>query len=671
MRKIYIGFFCFFCLLSSVYSNDTLQAISQNAKTIPTIDALNRGLLAVLESKYLPTDLQGVPTEYLQYAEKSLQLSGNLKYQKGETEALLAIGLYYWHLGLNYQSGIDQKPFTYLERASAIAKNTNNVAIEAKVNRAIGKIYVELGELQLGLKTLLESYEMVKNQFYVTTDLGNIHFDTGEYLKALQKFLDALVIARSENDNHRVAYALHNVAKAFDKLARRAKAIGTLDEGVAIAEKNKDLFALALLYNTYGSINFRLDETQKAIKYYEQALEMSNKIDNKRLKADILQNFAQLYNREKDYKKALSFYQEALPIYEKYVPKIRLLDVYADLSDIYAYNKDYQKALYYFKLHTDLKTQYFSEENQKELLAEEAQSNERKIEVLEKANKLAESELKLQRLFKNMALGLALMTLLGIIFMFYIFRQKQKTNRSLQKQKEELKQANLLKDRMFAVISQDFRNPLNSLRSLVTLLNSGALNAQEIKLISEKLNDDLGTTLGLLDNLLFWAGSQMQGIKRETVAVDIYQLVSENLNLLSSNMSKKNIILQNTISPTFTKALANPHTVSLVIRSLLTNAIKFSPRNTPIVLSAKNNGEMIEVSITDSGRIVSYENQQKIFNTDAILDHSGASMEKGSGVDLLLCKEFIEENGGKIWVKGEEGRGSTFSFSLRAANPHN
>ncbi len=661
--------------MSSAYANDTLQAIFQNAKTIKDIEALNNGVLTVLESRYLPTDLQPIPTEYLQYAEKSLQLSGSLKYQKGEAQALLAIGLYYWHLGLNYQSGIDQKPFSYLERAAAIAKNNNDLIIEARANRAIGKIYVELGELRLGLKTLLESEVEAKKdsikskKVYVATDLGNIYFDTGEYLKALQKFLEALVLARNENDNHKIAYSLSNVAKAFNKLARKAKAISTLDDGIVIAEQNKDWFSLALLYNIYGNVSFQLDETEKATQYYEKALEMSKKIDNRRLTADILQNFAKLYSRQQNYKKALEFYQQAVPIYEKYVPKIRLIDVYADLSDIYVYNKDYQKALNYFKLHTDLKTQYFSDENQQELLAEEAESNERKIEVLEKANKLAESELNLQRLLTNVALGAVILILLGTIFLFYIFRQKQKSNKDLQKQKEELKQANLLKDRMFTVISQDLRNPLNSLRSVVTLLNAGALNAQEIKLISEKLNDELGGALGLLDSLLLWARSQMQGIKRESVALDIYQVISENINLLSGNISKKNIILQNTIVQTLVKVKADPNMINLVVRNLLSNAIKVSPRGTSIMLSAKTNGEMIEVSITDSGTAVKNENLQKIFNPDSVLSNTGNATTKDSGVDLLLCKEFIEENGGQMWVKSEEGRGNTFSFSLKAQNP--
>lgn len=673
MRKLCVFIFLVFQTLSLVYAdNDSLRVIFQNAKTTQDIDALNRGLLAVLESRYLPTDLQDVPTDYLQYAEKALQLSESLQYKKGELNSLLVLGLYHWSKGLNYQASVDQKCLDYFEKVTAIAKSTGDREIDAKASRAIGKIYIELGEQQIGLKILLETYQTSKDstgaKFYLTTDVGNIYFNSGEYLKSLQKFLEALVLARNENNQHKIAYGLNSVARVFDKLARRAKAVTNLDEGIAIAEKNKDLFCLAVLYNTYGGINLHLDELDKAARYYEQAAEISKRINNQRLSADILQNLAKLYNKKQEYPKALELYQEALVFYEKSAPRMHLIDMYSDLSDIYSRGKDHQKALTYFKLYTEIKEQYFSDKSQNELLVAEAEINEKKIEVLERANKLADTELKVQKLQKNIALGFTVVLLISLSIMGVSFLQKRKINITLQSKQEELKQANTLKDRMFAVISQDLRVPLNSLRNVVTLLNSDALNPQEIKLISEKLNEDLGATLGLLDNLLYWARSQMQGLKREPKQINISQILNDNIALLSGNANKKNVVLQNTVSQTFNKAYADPDMINLVVRNLLTNAIKFSPKGSTVSMSAKNNGNMAEVHISDAGVGISEEDQQKIFNPSIVLSDTGTAMEKGAGLGLLLCKEFIEENEGQIWVKSEESKGSIFSFSLKIAN---
>jgi two-component system, sensor histidine kinase and response regulator len=115
------------------------------------------------------------------------------------------------------------------------------------------------------------------------------------------------------------------------------------------------------------------------------------------------------------------------------------------------------------------------------------------------------------------------------------------------------------------------------------------------------------------------------------------------------------------------KGFADANMISLVIRNLLTNAVKFSPKGGGITLNSKINGDMIEFSITDAGSGMSYEMQQKVFNPNAVLGQTGTAMEKGSGLGLLLCKEFVEENGGKIWVESKEGRGSTFTFSLKLA----
>jgi two-component system, sensor histidine kinase and response regulator len=670
MRNICLIVVLFFLCLSFAHAdNDSLKIIANNAKTIKEIDGVNRLLLNTLESRYLPTDIEGVTPDFATYAEKMLQLSKTLKHKKGEVEAIFILGLYYWHLGLNYQTSIDQKSLGYFEQASVKAKGMGYSQIDAKANRSIGKIYVELGELQIGLKNLLEVYDLnqiVEGRFYLVTDIGNIYFDSGEYLKALQKFLEALVIARNEKNNHRIAYGLNNVARAFDRLARRSKAITNLDEGIAIAEQSKDNFCLALLYNTYGGLSFRLDETDKAINYYQQALKISEELNNPLLIANISEGFAQLYGRKKEYAKALEFYEKSLQILEKSSPKIRLIETYSDLSDIYNSTRDYQKSLKYFKLYTELKERYLSEQSQKAVASVEEENIAGKIELLEKTTKLVQAELQTQKLIRNVSLGVVAVAVIGIAFLLYNYNQKRKANKELVKQKEELKQANVVKDRMFAVVSQDLRNPLNSLRNVVTLLNSGALNSEEIKLISEKLNQDLGDTLGLLDNLLYWARSQMQGIKREPNPINVHQLTNDNITLLSGSASKKGVTFHNLISQSI-KAQADFNMISLVIRNLLTNAVKFSPKGGNISVNAKINGEMIEVSVSDNGTGMSYEQQQKLFNTNAVLGQTGTAMEKGSGLGLLLCKEFIEENGGKIWVDTKEGKGSTFTFSLHLA----
>jgi signal transduction histidine kinase len=697
MNRLYLSFFIYLFSLSVGYANnDSLKVIYQNLNTRENIDRLNKGLLAVFESRYIPTELSAVPEDYLLYAEKSLQIAEGLNYLKGQAEALLIIGLYYWHKGLDYREKvIEPESLPYLERAAAISKNIGNVVIEIKANRAMQKIYREKGETRVSSETLVPIYELSnkmeqveigKNQknvnkelirelrkcrYFLATDFGNIYIDANEYLKSLKYFLEALVLAREENDMHKVAYSLNNVAKAYDKLARRSKAISQLEEGISIAENHKDLFCIALLYNSYGEVKFHLNETVQANYYYTQALAISNKVNNLPLKASILRNIAKIYAYNRQYPQALDAYLQAVSIYEIYAPRIQLVDMYKELSDIFLNNKDYQKALYYFKQYTDLKEQFLVEKLLKEITEIEKEKQLEEYELLKKNYALAESELKVQKAWQNITFIVAVILAIASVLLLTSFLQKQRAYKILSKQKEELKQVNKLKDKLFAVISQDLRSPLHSLRNVVALLEAENLNPQETKLISEKLNEDLGATLGLLDNLLYWARSQMQGIKKESQLINIHELIDENINLLSGNANKKGVALINNVPQNLEPAYADLNMINLVVRNLLSNAIKFTPKGGSIIFNAKlNKDDFIEVSITDTGIGISKADQERIFNTKEVLSTSEDTIGKGEGIGLglLLCKEFIEENGGEIWVKSEIAKGSTFTFSLKTAS---
>jgi signal transduction histidine kinase len=674
MNKFYLGFFLLLYTLSVSYANnDSLSVIFRKAKNTQDIDALNRGLLAVLDSRYMPTDLPSLPTTYLLYAERSLQLSEELSYSQGELEALYAIGLYHWHSGLNYQGGLNQKPLSYFERTVAISKNLNNSIFEVKANRCIGKIYHEVGDMQLAMGTLTEAYtlstksEKKEGRYNLAIDIGNIYFDSGEPLKALKSFLEALVLAKEANNQHRIAYSMNNVAKAYDKLARKTKAIEQLQEGIEIAENNKDLFCLALLYNTYGSVSNNLNQPEKAIEYYDKALKIVEKIDVKQLRANILQNIAKFYVQNKKYADALEYYLKSVNILESSAPQIYLLDTYQALYEIYNYNKDYQKALTYYKLYTTLKEKFVQEQLDAETGKTDTKEFEQEIEQLTQERENLKQALKNQSLLTYTATGIIAFLFIGLVVLAITFKKRQGQIETLAKQKEELQQVNDLKDKLFSVISQDLRSPLHSLQSVVALLDAEVLNPQEIKLIGEKLGEDLGTTLGLLDNLLYWARSQMQGIRKEIEPINIHDIIDENINLLSGSANKKGVVLHNNVAQTLTKPQADANMISLVIRNLLSNAIKFTPKGGSVNFSAKKTGTWVEVYVTDSGVGMNATAQQRIFNTQAVMNNSFSAMEAGGGIGLglLLCKEFIEENGGKIWVTSQEGKGTTFGFSLK------
>ncbi len=233
-------------------------------------------------------------------------------------------------------------------------------------------------------------------------------------------------------------------------------------------------------------------------------------------------------------------------------------------------------------------------------------------------------------------------------------------------QKEELKRLNTIKDKLFSIVSHDLRGPINSFSGILKLLSTGNITQEETVGLAGNLQQDLNRLKNLLENLLIWAKTQMQGINSVKVTFPLVEIVDENMELFEKEAKKKEIRLSNLIS-TETIVNADKEMTKLVFRNLINNAIKFTPKNGEVTVQAKNNDQFIEVWVIDTGVGIPLEIVGKLFSKDYHYSKLGTSKEDGSGLGLLLCKEFIEENGGKIWIESEEHVGSTFKFTLLRA----
>jgi signal transduction histidine kinase len=234
--------------------------------------------------------------------------------------------------------------------------------------------------------------------------------------------------------------------------------------------------------------------------------------------------------------------------------------------------------------------------------------------------------------------------------------------KAIEKQTEELKRLNSIKDKLFSIISHDLKSPLNSLVGILKLLNVGSLSQEELRTLTGKLEVEVEGLSAMLTNLLSWAKTQMKGISAKPVNIDLKELVDENIQLASSDARKKNIEIKNHISNT--GAYADKEMVNLVFRNLISNAVKFTDQEGQIEIKAKSNGEFVRISVKDNGLGISEDNAAKLFSDEEHYSMLGTSREAGTGLGLLLCKEFVEKNGGKIWVESELGKGSNFMFEI-------
>jgi PAS domain S-box-containing protein len=244
---------------------------------------------------------------------------------------------------------------------------------------------------------------------------------------------------------------------------------------------------------------------------------------------------------------------------------------------------------------------------------------------------------------------------------FEITERKKYLNQ-LSAKNHELEDLNKPKEKLLPIVPHDIRGPLNSLQGTLSLLLQGALTQDEFKMLTHDLVEKLDHTYNLLENLLNWAKSQMQGMKVYPKLVNVQAIANDCINLLAPIAKKKMAIIENKIQQV-AKDYENNEMVKLILRNLLSNAIKFSHSRSTIVLDLKKDEEQVIVSVRDHGLGISNENQDKLFKYENFSTY-GTSNEKGMGLGLLLCKDFIERNGGKIWFESELEKGSTFYFTL-------
>lgn len=245
----------------------------------------------------------------------------------------------------------------------------------------------------------------------------------------------------------------------------------------------------------------------------------------------------------------------------------------------------------------------------------------------------------------------------------------EEQNQKLKQSEQELKELNATKDKLFAIIGHDLRGPIGGFKSLIELLISGfdLSDSRSLMDILQLIQKSANSTYDLLENLLAWAKSQQNEIIYAPEKIKFKEIVLLTIDLFSELSKNKGITIIDNV-PENTIVFADKNMLMTILRNLISNAIKFTPKGKQIqIIADKNNDEHI-VTIKDEGTGIKPENLVKLFKKTEHLSTNGTNGEKGSGLGLLLCKDFIEKQNGKIWVESEIDKGSAFIFTLPIKN---
>ena len=254
----------------------------------------------------------------------------------------------------------------------------------------------------------------------------------------------------------------------------------------------------------------------------------------------------------------------------------------------------------------------------------------------------------------------------GILFVERDITERKEAESIIQKQYRQLEELNATKDKFFSIVAHDLRSPFQALLSSSELLYADIeeLSQDEIKFFSKELNDNLRNLYAFMENLLKWSMMQRKMFKYQPEDLNLSAEVNKIIIISNQIAIKKNIILSEDIDKTI-NVNADADMLRLVLQNLITNAIKFTPIDGRIIVSSAHNDDFVELSIKDNGIGMTPDIISELFNISKLSTTKGTAGERGTGLGLQLCKEFVQINGGDIRCESESGKGSTFTFTLR------
>jgi signal transduction histidine kinase len=347
-----------------------------------------------------------------------------------------------------------------------------------------------------------------------------------------------------------------------------------------------------------------------------------------------------------------------------------------NLSIAYENLRQFEQSLRYLKIANILSDSLNSIEKAKTVsnLASryELTKKESEIKSLSLEKEMQKTELVFESKIRYGLIAFLIVVMVLLVVSVYQYRARKKANdmlvvwsQAVDQKNQQLDNLNKVKDKIFSSIAHDVRSPLSSIQGLLSLMNLNILSQEELQKIIIELSARVNTTTSLLENLLNWSRNQIATAKANPVKTNVKNLADECFELYHNNAVEKNITLINKI-PDSSVIYADEEMIKIILRNLISNAIKFTRPNGEVKVEAAPQEDILCISVSDTGVGIPQANLDKIFSFDT-KSTQGTAQEKGTGLGLVLCKEFIEKNGGKIWVDSLQDKGSTFSFTVPMA----
>jgi signal transduction histidine kinase len=614
------------------------------------------------------------PTKGINYADSGIKLAQSIKDPIGELSCLNGKGVNLWKISM--------------------------------FSEALNSF---LSALQIAEK-LKESKSILR----ITNNIGLVYLDQLDNEKALNYFQKVHSIAIDLNDKKLIAISLGNIGIAYKKQNNFIDALSAYFESLKMLGALNDSFSMARTEGNIGYCLMSLKKYKNAIFYSQKALDYFKKIgDNYGIMTN-LGNLGTIYlsmvtdtageikNFNKSEKtayiyKSINDFNNAIEIAKKLNDSLGTNDWHGQLSKAYTILGNWKEAYEHKNFQYELNQLIIKKEEQIKIKrledSREKDLKEKQIEIL---NNQKDSKDEIISIF-IVSFIIVIVLIIGILNLLKQVKKKNlllneqneqiaesnielnslnlsmkdesiklvKLNDKLAQSEQELKEADQTKNKFLSIISHDLRGPFSGFIGLTQLMaeESDNFSKEELKEFSKKMQVSAKGLYDLLENLLQWSRFKRGMIEFNPMEFVLSDLINENIDFMINISKQKEIIIENTLIPDL-RIKVDHRMFNSILRNLISNAIKFSNRNSKIEAGAYLESSKAVVYIKDYGVGMDKDSIKKLFKLDQKVSSAGTEGEASTGLGLLLCKEFVEKHGGKIWVESEEGKGSTFYFTM-------
>jgi signal transduction histidine kinase len=529
------------------------------------------------------------------------------------------IGIAYYYIG-----SMDKSLESHLEslKYAILAKSEKS---QGGAYNNIGLVYENSKNYQLALENYLKAeqifskYNFEENLALCQVNIGNIYYHDQEYDKALDYYLSSYEIFRNIDQPEKIALAAQNIALIYEQKNNFEKALEYCEISLNLYKKANDIRGIASLSNNLGYYYLTRKELNKAEELFMSSLEYAKQTQSLTTLQRAYNSLYILYKEKQDYKNALHFLESTNTVVDS------------------LYSMEIEKKV------SELQSKFQLEQKEKEY-----------------------------KILRNSFIYITILILLILIVLFYNYSIKLRSNRALREKNIEIENQNIklekiiaTRDKFFSIIAHDLKNPLSAFMGLTDVMSSSDSQINEatkLQLILQlnKLSENM---YSLLENLLNWGRSQSGEIKYIPSVFKVADVVKENIEVLSVNASIKKISIEEKLVAAM-EISADKNMISTVIRNLLSNAIKFTATGGHIIIESSIERNKFTLIVKDNGVGISEKYLSQLFQIDSQYKTIGTSNEPGTGLGLILCKDFIERHNGVMIVESSEGKGSTFGFSI-------